>query len=130
MGYYTLSAHSVLLEMLPESVRKKLPRYPSVPATLLGRLAVDKRHQGQNLGGHLLIDALRRSLEISRKMASLAVIVHAKNSQAICFYEHYGFLSFTDTPHRLFLPMATIDQLWEPNMAEVQDSLIPEIIEL
>ena len=56
-GYYTLSASSLLLNDLPRSTQKKLPRYPSLPATLIGRLAVDKTVQGQKIGEQLLIDA-------------------------------------------------------------------------
>lgn len=114
IGYYTLSANSIELGALPEAIRKKLPRYPTVPSTLLGRLAVDKRYQGRNLGEHLLIDALQRSLAISRKLASLAMVVHAKDGQAIRFYVRYGFIPFADLPNRLFLPMDTIEQLWKP----------------
>lgn len=39
-GCYTLSAHLVNLPDLPENAAKKLPRYPNLPASLLGRLAV------------------------------------------------------------------------------------------
>jgi GNAT superfamily N-acetyltransferase len=112
IGYYTLSANSIELGALPEVIKKKLPRYPTVPATLLGRLAVDKQYQGKNIGAHLLIDALKRSLDVSHKMASMAVVVHAKNEQAIGFYKHYGFIPFPDTRDRLFFPMDTIAQLW------------------
>src|ERR1700686_2804531 len=38
-GYYTLSQYSVELGVLPEELVKKLPHYPLVPATLIGRLA-------------------------------------------------------------------------------------------
>jgi hypothetical protein len=40
-GYYTLSATAVKLADLPADVARRLPKYPLVPATLLGRLAVE-----------------------------------------------------------------------------------------
>lgn len=46
-GYYTLTATSVALTALSPEVVKKLPRYPVVPAVLLGRLAVARHYQGQ-----------------------------------------------------------------------------------
>jgi len=46
-GYYTLAAASVLLAELPGATAKKLPRYPSVPAIRMGRLAVDQAFKGQ-----------------------------------------------------------------------------------
>ena len=62
LGYYTLSASALLLTDLPDDVTRKLPRYPQLPVTLLGRLAVDQVAKGQGLGQFLLMDALHRSL--------------------------------------------------------------------
>ncbi|OUL35535.1 GNAT family N-acetyltransferase [Nostoc sp. T09] len=105
-GYYTLAATSIQVEDLPEALRARLPRYPLVPATLLGRLAVDERYQGQGLGAFLLIDALRRSL--MSEIAAMAVVVDAKDEQARAFYEHHGFTLFPNQLRRLYLPMALI----------------------
>ena len=54
VGYYTLSAFSVLLRDLPDASAKKLPKYPQLPATLLERLAVSVKHRGRKLGQRLL----------------------------------------------------------------------------
>ena len=108
-GYYTLSAAQFLLRDLPEEQRRKLPRYPAVPGTLLGRLAVDNTVKGRRLGEQLLVDALHRSLRASRDVASVAVVVDALDEGAAAFYERYGFKRFRDTPLRLFLPMKDIE---------------------
>lgn len=113
-GYYTLSALSIDVGAWPEDVAKKLPKYPLVPVTLLGRLAVDTRFRGQGAGEHLLMDALRRALEASRKVASVAVVVDAEDESAVSFYRHYGFTSFAEQPRRLFLPMVVIEKLFGP----------------
>ncbi len=105
-GFYTLSAASVGLAELPAEVCRKLPRYPMVPATLLGRLAVHQDHQGRGHGRFLLADALYRALR--NEIASFAVVVDAKDESARRFYEREGFLSLADQPLRLFLPMATV----------------------
>jgi len=112
-GYYTLSQYSVELGEMPETSARRLPKYPDVPATLLGRLAVSTAFRGQGLGELLLMDALHRSLALSRQVASAAVIVDAKNSQAMRFYQRYGFLELPNLPRRLFLPMATVEQLFD-----------------
>lgn len=112
LGYYTLSALSVDVGAWPEDVAQKLPKYPLVPATLMGRLALDTRLRGKGAGEHLLMDALRRALEASRAVASMAVVVDAKDDAAVSFYRHYGFISFADRPRRLFLPMAVIEKLF------------------
>ena len=112
LGYYTLSASSIDVGAWPEDVAKKLPKYPLVPVTLLGRLAVDARLRGKGAGEHLFMDALRRALEASRQVASSAVVVDAKDDLVASFYEHYGFMRFADQPRRLFLPMAVIEQMF------------------
>jgi GNAT superfamily N-acetyltransferase len=110
-GYYTLSATGVNLADLPAQITRKLPRYPLVPATLLGRLAVDRRHQGKGYGRFLLADALFRS--VRSEIASFAVIVDAKGGNARRFYERESFLPFPDQPMRLFRPMADIAALFK-----------------
>ena len=111
IGYYSLSATRILLDDLPEKTAKKLPRYPDVPATLLGRLAVDMHHKGMGYGEVLLVDALRRSFQAAMDVASYAVVVDSKDDQARLFYEHYGFIAFPDHALRMFLPMQTIARL-------------------
>jgi GNAT superfamily N-acetyltransferase len=108
-GYYSLSAFTVIGTELPEAWRKKLPRYPRLPATLLGRLARDVRHPG--VGKLLLLDALRRSYALRTQIASLAVVAEAKDERARGFYLHFGFLPLGDDPRRLFMPMGVIAQL-------------------
>lgn len=114
VGYYSLSAIGIEAKELPETIIKKLPKYPILPATLLGRLAIDKNYQGQGFGELLLIDALKRSLIISRKIASMAVIVDVKDAKAVSFYQRYGFLAFPNLSQRCFMPMATVEKLFTP----------------
>jgi ribosomal protein S18 acetylase RimI-like enzyme len=110
-GYYTLSSTSIPLVGFPEDFSRKLPKYKHMPATLLGRLAVSKECRGLGYGEFLLLDALRRCLRQSREIASLIVVVDAKDDAACSFYERYRFLRFPDSPHRFFLPMDTIKAL-------------------
>lgn len=108
IGFYSLSAATVLLDFVPADMAKKLGRQQSVPSTLMGRLALSRRHQGKGLGSLLLWDALKRSEEKSRDIGSVAVIVDAKDQRAAEFYEKFGFRRFTDPPLRLYLMMSTI----------------------
>jgi len=110
-GYYTLSSTNISSDDLPEKLLKKLPKHSYQPATLLGRLAVDRRYQRQRLGEALLLDALYRSDSLSKDIGSIAVVVEALNEQARTFYERYGFIPFSDQP-KLFLPMKTISRLF------------------
>jgi GNAT superfamily N-acetyltransferase len=109
-GYYTLSSTALKLPELPETLARKLPRYPLVPATLLGRVAIDRRHQGKGYGRFLLADALYRALR--SEIASFAVVVEAKDENAKRFYLRESFLPFPDQPRKLFRPMADIEALF------------------
>ncbi len=111
VGYYTLSAHSIALESIPADRQKKLPRYPGVPVTLIGRLARDIRFRGQGVGELLIIDALKRARDISTQVGSYAVTVDAIGNDAVAFYSKYSFLPLTEHANRLFLPMATVKKL-------------------
>ncbi|MDX2268267.1 MAG: GNAT family N-acetyltransferase [Bryobacter sp.] len=104
-AYYTLSAAAIPIPDLPLEIQKKLPRYPTIPAARMARLAVDRRYQGQGLGAALLADALARILE--SPLATFALIVDAKDEEAAQFYLHHGFQRFSDTPLQLFLLLAT-----------------------
>ena len=112
LGYYTLSASLINASELPGTLAKKLPRYPQLPVTLLGRLAVDQSMKGRGIGQFLLMDALHRSLEAAANIAAMAVLVDAKDDAAETFYRHFSFLPLHERPRRLFLPMKTVDGLF------------------
>ena len=105
-GYYTLASASLLLTDLPASTGKKLPRYPTVPAVRMGRLAVDRAFKGKGLGGALLADALYRAAH--SEIAAFAMMVDAKDETAAAFYQHHGFLALPSARLTMFLPLATV----------------------
>lgn len=110
VGFYTLSATSIALSDLPLSLARKLPRYPIVPAVLIGRLARDTRFA--NTGELLLVDALKRAHRHASEIAAAAVVVDAKTRRASDFYRRYGFAPLDSHPDRLFLSMAAIGKLF------------------
>jgi len=103
-GFYTLSAATVRLDLLPESLSRRLPRYPEAPAALIGRLAVDVGHQGARLGNYLLLDAITRALRSD--LGVFAILVDPKNDRARAFYERLGFAPLLNDA-RLFLTSTT-----------------------
>ena len=111
-GYYTLASTSIRLTDLPASTGKKLPRYPTVPAVRMGRLAVDQAFKGRGLGGALLADALTRA--VRSEIAAFALVVDAKGETAAAFYRHHGFLALPDATLTLFLPLASVLKLVKP----------------
>lgn len=106
IGYYTLSQTSVVLQQLPEGVSKKLPRYPQLGATLIGRLARDLEWKGQQVGRLLLIDALRRCVRHSAEAGAVVVVTDPKDENARRFYGSHGFRSLDE--RRMFIPMSEL----------------------
>ncbi len=108
-GYYTISQGAAALADLPDELRRRLPKYPMVPGTLVGRLAVHSDHQGRRLGEALLFDALRRAWTVSEEVNAAIILVHPKDEAADNFYRKYGF-----EPTRarmMYLPVGTIRAL-------------------
>ena len=108
-AYYTLSATSVPIIDLPPDDAKRLPRYPTVPAVRIGRLAVDQRFQKRGLGEAMLADATARALKAD--VAAFMLVVDAKNDQAVAFYRRYEFRAIASQPRTLFLPLATAQKV-------------------
>jgi GNAT superfamily N-acetyltransferase len=113
-GYYTLSQYTIEPGDLPEEAvqRLRLPKYDKLPATLLGRLARSKESKGAGLGEILLMGALEKALLHSKNIASLAVVVDAKDEKARNFYLRYGFIDLPDHRNRLFMLMPTVEELF------------------
>lgn len=111
-GYYTLSASTINLDGISPVLAKKLPRYPVVPTTLLGRLAVHETLRGKRVGEALLFDAFKRAHLTVGNVASWAMIVDVKDESAQKFYERYKFLPLLNQDsRRLYLPMSEIKAL-------------------
>lgn len=103
VGYHTLAVGQVLLEDVPERLKKGLAKHP-VPIMLLARLAIDRRWQGQGVGKALLRDAMQRTLQAADIAGIRALAVHAKDEDARRFYEHFDFVpSPTDAMHLFVL---------------------------
>jgi predicted GNAT family N-acyltransferase len=121
-GYYTLSQYSIEPgEVPPDLVQKlRLPKYDRLPASLLGRLARNKEFKGQGIGELLLMDALKRALQLSLHIASVAVVVDAIDENARQFYQRYGFIDVPDRAGRLFIPMQSVAELF-PEVLKVTE---------
>ncbi|MEM9273917.1 MAG: GNAT family N-acetyltransferase [Cyanobacteria bacterium P01_F01_bin.143] len=110
-GYYSVSMSQIERATIPHEQAKRLPRYP-IPAMLIGKLAVDRKSQGQGLGEELLIDALQKAVRLAGEIGIFAVRVDAINDRAKSFYLKYGFIPLKDNDSALFLPMKTIIKIF------------------
>jgi GNAT superfamily N-acetyltransferase len=107
LGFYSLSPASVEYARTPEIVRRGLARY-DLPVFRLARLAVDRKVQGQGLGGQLLLTAGRRCLLAAAEVGGVALLIDAKNEKVAGWYAGYGAVPLADAPLSLLLPLATI----------------------
>jgi GNAT superfamily N-acetyltransferase len=103
VAFYSLAPAGVAPLETPERIAKGQGSQ-DIPVILIARLAVDIREQGKGLGGQMLLDALRRSIEGADVIGGRAVLVHAKDEETRAFYLHHGFEpSPTDDLHLLAL---------------------------
>jgi predicted N-acetyltransferase YhbS len=98
IGYVTLSAAQIERATLPKARQRNKP--DPLPATLLGQLAVDRKHQGKGVARSLLVFALRTALRASRDVASWGVILHPLDESLRAFYAQYGFQDLPFDPRR------------------------------
>ena len=105
-GFYTLTANGILLTEIPDELKKKMPRYPTVPVVLISWLGRHVDFKGQGLGDVLMFDAIKAI--VTAVVGSHAIIVDAIDDDAMKFYRGYGFVSLSpDSPRRMFIPVAT-----------------------
>ncbi len=102
-GYYTLAATNIRLSELPAAVTARLPRYPTIPAALLGRLAIAVKFQGRKLGPVLLADAAMCAA--AADVATFAVVVDPSDNSVRPFYARHGFLDLPPPERRMFIPI-------------------------
>lgn len=103
-GFYTLSASQIPLTNIPPDMARKLPRYPAVPAVLIGWLGRDLAFRGQDIGGLLLRDAMARVS--GSAVGAYAVFADAIDDAAAAFYRRYQFTPLSSRPGTLFLPLS------------------------
>jgi ribosomal protein S18 acetylase RimI-like enzyme len=109
LGYYSISAHSVSRDDLPDDIQ--LGSYNDIPFLLLGRLAVDKKYQGQGYGDALIYHSFQTTVDAAEKIGILGMIVDSKNEDSTAFYEGFGFKRLLGTTNRFVLPISIISSL-------------------
>jgi GNAT superfamily N-acetyltransferase len=101
VAYYASSTASVMRAAAPRGIAQGQPA--DLPAILLGRMAVDSRHQGRGLGAAMLKHFMTKAIEVSEKVGVRLVLVHAKDEQAKDFYRHHGFVESPIDPLTLMM---------------------------
>lgn len=105
VAYFSLCPHEIRRETLPAKLAKGSPT--TVPAILLAKLALDETHQGQGLGGQLLVDAISRAVAAVEAAGGRFIVVDAIDRSAAAFYEHHGFAPVPGISARLVMKVST-----------------------
>ena len=108
VGYYALATGAVARSAATGKVRRQMP--DPIPVMIIGRLAVDSRHQGLGLGYGLLRDALLRTLQIAEQAGIRAVLLHAMTGEARRFYERAGFSESPTDPMTMMITLAAVER--------------------
>ena len=116
VGFYTLAPHAIETSQAAPRLGAGLPRQRPIPVVLLARLALDRSEQGEGLGALLLRDALARCAAASDAIGGRAVLVHAKDDNAVSFYEKHGFQPLPENLRHLYLLIKDL-------RASIRDSL-------
>lgn len=114
VGYYTLSMTS----LTPDEVQCKVG-VKRVPAILLGKLAVDKRHHGQGIGVRLLMHAQLSALRLSQQVGVSVLVVDALHEQAAAFYRRYDFEELKTGPLHLYKTIKNIAEMGLDDESEI-----------
>lgn len=107
VGYYALAMSAVDHPHAPSRLRRGMP--DPVPVVLLARLALDRSERGGGLGGHLLMDALRRSVRGGGEFGARAIVVDAIDQRAADFYRHFDFHPLDE--RRLWRRLADVERV-------------------
>ncbi len=109
IAYYTLSTDNIPIDDAPEDLKKRI-NYPHIPVILLGRLAVHREFVGKGYGKSLLVNGLKKSLQVAKdQIGSMAIIVDPIDEEAVKFYKKFGFTNLPDSG-RLFMTMKKIEE--------------------
>lgn len=120
LGFYSINAHSVDCDDLPNKYRRYSLPGDHIPAAFIGMMGVATHAQGRGIGSLLLADALKGAYQASLRIGTAVVlldILDCGHKKAIArrqkLYESFGFQHLSLYPLRMFLPVATIAQLYE-----------------
>lgn len=109
VGFYAMNAHALDLTSFPEPMRKKLPRYPVVPAIYLSVVGVDGRMQNKGLGQLLMADAMRRAATIADQIGAAFLTLDPLNEDAARLYERLKFVDLPGhKPRRMIIAMKQV----------------------
>ncbi len=96
VAYYSLHLGCIHHKEALGKIKRNMPE--PIPALVLGRLAVDVKHQGKGLARALMKDMFLRAIQVSDLAGTKAVLVKALNEDVTAFYQSFGFVQSKTNP--------------------------------
>ena len=96
VAYYSLHLGCIQHKEALGKIKLNMPE--PIPALVLGRLAVDVKHQGKGLARVLIKDMFLRAIQVSDLAGTKAVLVKALNEDVTAFYQSFGFVQSKTNP--------------------------------
>ena len=98
VGYVSLSAAQIERAWLPKADQRDRP--DPIPAVLIGRLAVDRRHQRLGYARSLMFYALTTAVRAAREIGCFCALTHPIDDGVRAFYRSFGFEDLPFDPAR------------------------------
>ncbi len=106
VAFYASAVASILRGAATGRAARSQPE--EIPAILLARLAVDRKHQRHRLGQALLKHFIEKALEASEIVGVRLLLVHALDDEAAGFYRHFGFDASPIDERTLMVPISDL----------------------
>ncbi len=111
-GFYSLSDIHVATRI----EHKLYKNYPHpLPGVLLARMGGDINYQRQGIARIMVVEAMRRTLQINQNIGVVGLFVDAKDDTLIEFYKKCGFTFLQKEEHtsRLWMPISSIEKFFK-----------------
>lgn len=96
VAYYSLHLGCIQQSDAVRKIKRNMP--DSIPAIVLGRLAIDVNYQEQGLAKALIKDMFIRAIQVSDLAGTKAVLVKALSNNVTAFYKSFGFVQSKTDP--------------------------------
>lgn len=108
VGFYAVNAHAIDTATLPEPLRRKVGKYPTVSAVYLSVIGVDRAYQGKGVGSFLMANALARCVRVADEVGAAFVVLDALNEDAARLYRRLGFKDLPGHEPRMLIGMKAV----------------------
>lgn len=112
LGFYSLVISSLVPMTIAGRIGHKFGRKREIPAVYLAAVATHEHHERKGVGAKLMLDALKRTLEIADRAGTACMTLDAVDEERAKWYEKLEFERFGTTEDgriQMYLPIWKIE---------------------